>query len=159
MFNIKENRFKKDGIIHYIDEKNNKLMIISSKTGESFIVKIRPNPDWNVKLSSISLEYPYNLEGVHFEIKTSDEKIANDVTNSEAFINMLKEAITIVERWVMISQDLYLLTAKAVAKNEEGEKELQELTNKAVENLIKYPETQDFISAYKMLIDRTVPLI
>lgn len=151
MFNLVENRYLKDGIVKYLDENNNRLMIISDKERKELRIKVRP-VDKNVTVKRIVLKKPLNkIEGIHFELDIDADA---DMINIEEIKNkkmlemesMLSEAIMKIENWIVILEIIDILTNNSIPLDEKTTIEL-------LSELKEYEEMDEFVNTYLKLLN------
>lgn len=156
MFEIKENLFTKTGIVKYENENNDRIMIIAEKDGSKFTIKIRPHID--VKVEAITLTFPYEVEGLNYQVFNMNED------NMEYVKKILHDGITIAEMWVKIMRNLSTLFSSNVhmlafidAGKDMDDKEtdiaLKNYTEILLNELNEFDEIKEFVVLYKNLIE------
>lgn len=177
MFDIVENRFEKDGVIKYSDKNNNRIFLKIEEYGKSVRIKIRP-ADKSVMIETVCMNFPYlDNDGIHFNISRSmtDESEKNrlliDEEHDVKTYEMLKDAMQIIERAVVMANDLRALTYKSDNMNEavlngiskELNADVEHVTMAHMENILselnEYEEMKNFVAEYVLLLNSKNPLM
>lgn len=149
MFKIVKNNFTQSGIVRYENENGDKLNITSNKTGTELKIKFRSVKD--IKFETIEIKYPYELTGLSFKPSFSEELY--EYVHSEELLKILQEVIKIVEKWIIISEELVFLSLPASNINM-SDKELEKETFNTLDKLAEYEEMQEFVAVYKVMLQR-----
>ncbi len=152
MFKLERNSFNNNGNVIYKDENDNKIIIVPTKNGQNLTVKIKLK-DSNIQVLPLEYYAPYiDIEGATFKI-TANRPITNALEIKEIF----KDAVSIIEKWVLIEQNLYQLF-NYVPKDIDDE-ELEKITYEILNELQGFEETNSFALLYKNLLSKKGVLI
>lgn len=160
MFKLEKNEFIARGRVEYQDSDGNRITIFGKRDGSSFTAKIRFK-DESVKIGAIKLAFPYDCNGVNFDIKKnyqttkSEDEIRKDFQeNKDGYIKqILKEAITVIQRWTEIS----ILLAQHDSSNLQkvamyfgmSKEDVTGTILNIIGELEKYEEMEDLVKLYK----------
>lgn len=150
MFVIKENKFEKEGVVIYKNEFNDTLRVTADKSGGKITIKFRPS-NKDVHFEIIELKYPFKDEGLTFkpQFQEKDQEYIHSIQMQDA----LYEIISLVEKWIIIANDLAFLAVPAAQINPEiSDKELEQLTYEILDELYLFDEIKDFVARYKFML-------
>lgn len=152
MFKLERNSFETGGSVIYLDENNNKIIIQPDKKGENLTVKFKFG---ELKIESLKYKAPYlDIDGASFKL-SSETKLSERETAKLS--TTLHDAVDIIERWILLSQNLYQLFGYVPADMDD--KELELVTYEILDELEKYEETQTFAKVYKKLLTQKGSII
>ena len=153
MFEILENRFTANQSVKYHDQYENIIRIFTTKNMDQLTIKITC-PDSLLKIDPVHIDYPFDAEGVHFDVHSKKEIAPEQFREEyEGIQVILHDCVPIIERWVQICIDIAILLQNGTLSTL-GEQQERQIVAKILNELECFEETKEFATLYSKLLYR-----